>query len=312
MDLWRLNRTGGVVCRVHALAGLFCGALLLALFSGCEGYRTDQLLRALEAEESEVRLNAAIDLGRLRDPRVVPPLIAALRDKDRHVAARAEESLVELGPVAFDTLNAGLRNRQEASRPAIARILGKGLDVRGMDPLTEVLKDGNPLLAQEARGALLSILAAALKDSRLDVRLKAAGRLQEMPDPAAVEPLIGALRDSDVNVRRRAGTALGKIGEPAGQALVGLLRDPDPELRRVAGEQLGKIRYPAAVEPLLAALRDPDPNVRWWAAWALGEMGSASEEGLEALLSDPDPAVRRWAKEALNKIKGLPFDRSPG
>jgi HEAT repeat protein len=311
MDIRRRKKAGDSIRRVHALMALFYGVFFLALLPGCEGYRTDQLIRELEAKEAEVRMNAAIDLGKLKDPRVVPPLIAALRDKDRYVPVRAEESLVILGPVAFETLTGALRNKEEASRPAVARIIGKSMDIRGMDPLAAALEDSNPALVKEARDALLKILPAALKDSRLDVRLKAAKLLQDVPDPIAVEPLVGALRDKDINVRQRAGTALGKIGQPAGGPLVGLLQDPDPEMRRVAAEQLGKIRHPEALEPLLRALRDPDPNVQWWAAWALGEMGEAAEGDLKKLLHDPDRRVQRWAREALNKSKGVPFDQPP-
>ena len=310
MTIQKQKQAGVSVRRVHGLMALLCWAVVLALLSsGCEGYRTDKLIRDLEAKEAEVRMNAAIDLGKLKNPRVVPPLIAALKDKDQHVPVRAEESLVALGPVAVEALTGALRNRGEANRPAVARILGKIMDVRGIDPLREAKDDPNPALAKEARDALLKVLPAALKDSRLEVRLKAAKLLQDVPDPVAVEPLIGALRDKDSNVHQRAGIALGKIGQPAVKSLVELLHDLDPEMRRVAAEQLGKIRNPEALEPLLTALRDPDPNVQWWAAWALGEIGSPAEEALKKLLRDPDRGVQRWAKEALNKIQNIPFDQ---
>lgn len=297
--------------KAYACVMLVCGVFILFLLSGCESYRTDKLIRDLEAKEAEVRMNAAIDLGKLKNPRVVPPLIAALKDKDQHVPVLAEESLVALGPMAVEALTGALRNREEANRPVVARILGKIMDVRGIDPLMEAMEDPNPALAKEARDALLKVLPAALKDSRLEVRLKAAKLFQDVPDPVAVEPLIGALRDKDSNVRQRAGIALGKIGQPAEKSLVGLLHDPDPEMRRVAAEQLGKIRNPEALEPLLEALRDPDPNVQWWAAWALGEIGSPAEEALKKLLRNPDRRVQRWAKEALNKIQNIPFDKPP-
>jgi len=309
MDIRERKKAGEPVRRGHALGALFFGLFVLALLPGCEGYRIDKLIRDLDAKEVEVRMNAAIDLGNFRDPRVVLPLIAALKDKDRFVPDRAEESLVALGAVAFETLARALRNKDEANRPIVARVIGKIMDVRGVDPLEEVLNDSNPALAKEARDALLKIMPAALKNSRLEVRLKAAKLLQDLPDPVAVEPLIGALRDKDGNVRRRAAIALGKIGQPAGQSLIRLLQDPDPEIRRVAVEQLGKIRHLEALELLLTALRDPDPNVQWWAAWALGEMGSPAEEALKKLLRDPDPGVQRLSKEALNKIRGRPFDQ---
>jgi hypothetical protein len=170
MDIHRRKNAGDSVCRVYALIALICGLLGLALLSGCEGYRTDQLIRDLEAKEADVRMSAAIDLGKMKDPRVVPPLIAALRDKDRYVPARAEDSLVALGPLAVEPLIAALRNKDEPNRPVVARILGKIRDVRSIDPLEQVLKDPKPALAKEARDALLKVLSTALQDSRLDVR----------------------------------------------------------------------------------------------------------------------------------------------
>jgi HEAT repeat protein len=311
MTIQKQKQAGISVRWIHGLMELLCWAVVLALLSGCENYRIDNLIRDLEAKEAEVRMTAAIDLGKFKNPKVVPPLIAALKDKDQHVPARAEESLVALGPVAVEALTGALRNKEEAGRPVIARILGKIMDVSGIDPLIEAMGDPNPALAKEARDALLKVLAAALKDSRIEVRLKAAKLFQDVPDPIAVEPLIEALRDKDSNVRQRAGNALGKIGQPAGKSLIVLLSNPDPEMRRVAAEQLGKIRNPEALEPLLTALRDPDPNVQWWAAWALGEIGPPAENALNKLLLDPDRGVQRWAKEALNKIHNIPFDKPP-
>lgn len=311
MTIRKQGRESVEACRARIVASLFCWTVFLALISGCENSRIDSLIRDLEAKEADVRMNAAIDLGKYKDPKVVPPLIAALKDKDRYVPVRAEESLTALGPAAVDALAAALRNREEISRPAVARILGKIMDARGIDPLAEAMADPNPALAKEARDALVKVLVAALKDSSVEVRLKAAKLLQDVPDASAVDPLIGALRDKDGNVRQRAGIALGKIGQPAKESLVGLLRDPDPEMRRTAAEQLGKIRDPETMEALLAALRDPDPNVQWWAAWALGEIGAPAEKALNKLQTDPDPGVQRWAREALNKIRNIPFDKPP-
>lgn len=311
MTINKRTREGGSKHLFCDLMALFCAAFALTMLSGCDNYRTDQLIRDLEAKEAEVRMNAAIDLGKMKNPRVVPPLLVALRDKDHYVPLRAEESLVALGPVAVEPLITALRNREEPSRPVVARILGKIKDISSIDSLEQALDDPNPAVAKEARDALLKVLPVALKDSRTDMRLKAAKILQDIPDPVSVEPLIGALKDKDGNVRQRAAIALGNIGQPAVDSLVGLLKDPAPEMRRMAAEQLGKIRDPEALEPLLAALRDPDPDVQWWAAWALGTLGAPAEEALKKLIRDPDLNVQRWAKEALNKIKNVPFDQPP-
>ena len=293
------------------LVSLFCGAFALTVLTGCENYRTDKLISDLEAKEAEVRMSAAIDLGEMKDPRVVPPLIVALRDKDKYVPVRAEESLVRLGPVAVEPLIAALHSKDEPNRPTIARILGKTKDVRSIEHLEKALDDPNPSLANEARGALLKVLPVALQDSRTDVRQKAVTILQHIPDPTSVEPLIGALRDKNDIVRQRAAITLGSIGQPAVKSLIGLIKDPDPGIRQIAAEQLGEIRDTEALEPLLAALRDTDPDVQWWAAWALGGMGTTAEKALKKLAHDPDSNVQRWAKEALNRINNMPFDQHP-
>ncbi|MCK9391041.1 MAG: HEAT repeat domain-containing protein [Syntrophales bacterium] len=291
-----------------ALMALFYGAFTLVALSGCENYRMDKLIRDLEAKEAEVRMNAAIDLGAFKNPRAVPPLIAVLKDNDKYVPVRAEESLVAMGPVAVEPLIAALRNKNEPNRPAVARILGNIRDIRSIDPLKHAMDDPNPELMKEARSALLKVLPTALQDSQPDVRLKAAKILQEIPDPVAVAPLIGALNDKDGNVRKSAAIALGKIGPPAVKSLIGLLKAPTPGIRCLAAEQLGNIRDPEALEPLLSALRDHDPNVQWWAGWALGAMGETAEQSLKKLSHDPDLNVQRLAKEALNKINTGLFD----
>jgi HEAT repeat protein len=144
MAIQRQKQSCAMVRRAHGIVTLLCCAVVPILLSGCENYRIDNLIRDLESKEPEVRMNAAIDLGKFKDPRVVPPLIAVLKDKDQHVPLRAEESLVALGPVAVDVLAGALRNREEASRLAVARILGKIMDVRGIDPLVETMMDPNP------------------------------------------------------------------------------------------------------------------------------------------------------------------------
>lgn len=296
---------------VRGFIALTCGGIILSLLLGCESYRTDGLIRDLGAKEPEVRLNAATELAGSKDPRVVLPLIAALKDKDPHVPARAAESLTTLGTIAVDPLIGVLRDKKAASWPAVVRILGKIGDIRSIEPLFEALSDSDTAVSAEVREALVAVLIAALRNGSVPVRLKAAGSLRELPDPKAVSPLIAALKDSDANVRQRAAAALGNIGAEAAEALMKLLKDPDPEMRRVAAEQLGRIRPLGAVEPLLGALRDPDGNVRWWSAWALGEIGEPAEKPLRGLLSAPDPETRRWVKEALNKIRGMPFDAKP-
>src|SRR5208337_838172 len=52
-----------------------------------------QLIKQLKDKHPEVRVHAAMELGRVQDPRVVEPLIGALQDKDSSVRGFAAMAL---------------------------------------------------------------------------------------------------------------------------------------------------------------------------------------------------------------------------
>jgi len=95
------------------------------------------------------------------------------------------------------------------------------------------------------------------------------------------------------------------------QSLLTSLEDDDPLNRATALETLGKYDDPSLapyVEPLL---HDTYEMNRFYAAYALGEMGSLQScPGLVKALGDDYSFVRKAAFEALQKVTGqdLPFD----
>ena len=56
----------------------------------------EPLLAALRDKDEDVRKNAALALGYIKDPRAVEPLLAALKDKDKEVRGIAALSLGEI------------------------------------------------------------------------------------------------------------------------------------------------------------------------------------------------------------------------
>jgi HEAT repeat protein len=71
----------------------------------------------------------------------------------------------------------------------------------------------------------------------------------------AVPALIEALSDEDSGVRASAASALGKIGEPAKEAITALIQalsDKDESVRRAAAEVLKKIGTPEAMKAVEA------------------------------------------------------------
>jgi HEAT repeat protein/energy-coupling factor transporter ATP-binding protein EcfA2 len=91
------------------------------------------------------------------------------------------------------------------------------------------------------------------------------------------------------------------------RALLGALRDEDSDVRWNAAWALSELGEASdeVIVALLGALRDEDASVRMSAAWALGELGRASDEVVVALLialRDEDAGVRGSAAWALGKF----------
>jgi HEAT repeat protein len=131
-------------------------------------------------------------LTQLDDPRLVPPLIVALRDADATARALAAGKLAQLGSgTAVPALLDVLRGDPDAHvREEAARALGILGDPAAVDPLLR-----------------------ALRSDRGDhVREEAAAALGRLGDPRAVSHLLSARRDRHVAVRSAAELALGALG----------------------------------------------------------------------------------------------------
>lgn len=150
------------------------------------------LLDALSDKVDEVRLTAASALASIRDERVVPLLIEALRHPERWLPARVAEVLVAQGSTAFDGILAALEKETEVSTKSL---------------LIEILGEiGDP----QAIPHLLPLLVAPW----WEVRSKAAQALGCIGATEAYPHLIKALGDDVWQVRAHVAKALGKLGLP--------------------------------------------------------------------------------------------------
>jgi HEAT repeat protein len=236
----------------------------------------EPLLAALRDDDRHVREAAARALGHLHDTRAVGPLLAALHDWPFREAAQA---LGQLGDArAVEPLLATLRDRSGGVRWAAAQVLGQLGDARAVEPLL-----------------------AASRDKEPSVRWAAAEALSRLGDARAVEPLLAMLQDYNVYVGWPPVNALGRLGDAAFDPLLAALRDDKWIVRQAAAQALGQLGDMRAVEPLLAALHDDDMDVRREAAQALGQLGDA--RAVEPLLvALHDWPVHREAAQALGQL----------
>ncbi|MEJ5185587.1 MAG: HEAT repeat domain-containing protein, partial [Candidatus Geothermincolales bacterium] len=245
------------------------------------------LIQALSHDDKDIRVNAALALGKLKNAGAVKALVEALRDDHEDVRWAAAWSLGEIG------------------KPAVR-------------PLVQALKDEEGEVRWKAAWALEKMGRQVL-DSLLDAfaveegeaKSKIAMVLGSIGDVRAVRPLVQALGDLDESVRFGARWALQKLGGAVVRSLVKTLEEEDdPQARADAAVALGVIGDSSAVPSLVAALSDHDERVREAAERALVEIGDKKAiPSLESLLKTSDERVREHAHRVLAGLGWAPGDK---
>lgn len=197
---------------------------------------TDLLLMkngAAMTEYLQVRMNAAVLIGNIKDTKGVYPLLYVLNNKHEHYKLRllAAEALGRIGDkYAVAPLIQVVADEEEKSvylRESAAKALGMLGDMRAISPLVSILEGKNGIMdkftflkerAIEALGMIgikddraLKALKNSLSDSAPYVRLGAIEALSEMDDPQVVPLIEKMLYDEEEDVARGAVCALYNI-----------------------------------------------------------------------------------------------------
>ena len=255
------------------------------------------LLESLQAADPSARMQAANDLGFMRERAAdaVPALVDALADAYEPVRGNAIYALGAIGPAAAKPLADALHSEAEAfEREPILHIC---------DPAHGLAAIGAPAVPA---------LIAALEDARENVRAAAVYALGEMGPRAAsaVDALIQVLADDSEDVRRHATSALGMIKVPVSKtvpALVRILEDPEnTDLAFFAAQALTRIGPDAteAVPALQAALLSESAYVRGFASEALSRIGTP--DALQALV--PFLRTARWFTYERRNVPAFSID----
>lgn len=265
------------------------------------------LIKALQYQDSGIRLGAATALANFSSADACPALIACLKDDDGKVQDASITALVAMGETALPLLFNAMGDQSWLVRRGATQALTRlrwspdddeikvcflfakgawdelaGFEKKAIPYLTEGLRDENTGIRKEAAKALGTIgdpdgfepLTRAITDPSPDVRAPAALALGELKDPRAIPFLINLFYDSNAAIRNAAADALGVIGMPAFEPLVAALKDPKTSARLAAIRALGKIKDPRVIPPLISKLEDAFPEMRTSAAGALGEIGA--------------------------------------
>jgi HEAT repeat protein len=144
------------------------------------------LIDALKDDQTTVRCNAALLLGKMKSERAIQDLENLFSDNRSLVRAHAVEAIGEIGSVrSSPKIIRLLEDPNFTVRQKSAEALGNLEDTAAIIPLTYVLRDVNP-----------------------DVRATAATSLSHFRDPRAIPSLYALLKDENNTVREKARISL--------------------------------------------------------------------------------------------------------
>jgi len=249
----------------------------------------DALIRALGDDHPQVRMEACVALGELREPGALPHLIKRLDDG---IAAVRQNAAIALGTIGH---------------------------VDGFEPLAEALTQGPPDLRFQAATSLAEIDLArafdhevtALGDGDGEVvgaaalAVGAIGKHEASKRDAAVAALTRKLDHASAGTRFDVAYALAELGDPAGRdVLVAAVSDADRAWDAVTA--LAELRATDALARAAGALATP-MEARVLAAGKLLVLGEDSEQARTLLvdaLTDRKVHVRGLAIEQLGEVGG--------
>ncbi|OHC06226.1 MAG: hypothetical protein A3J92_00465 [Planctomycetes bacterium RIFOXYC2_FULL_41_27] len=247
------------------------------------------LVEAIKSEYPEIRIFAAKELVKIKDPSVIGVLIDATADMQEEVRIEVIQALGEIGD-------------ERAVKPLVYALGDESLVVREKSA-SALGKLGRP----EAEEALISSLNSNTNLSLVCAIIEAMGQIG---DTRAVEPLIAFLNHKEAKIREYTAVSLGKLRDSRAVAsLIAALNDEQERVRWYAADSLGKIGDPVCVDSLIKLLSDTNARVRESAVTALGQIGNQQAiESLVKALQDVDKRVAEQASESLVNIKNLNFE----
>lgn len=304
-----------------------------------------RFVRALSAEQPELRMAAANALGRIGSESVVPKLLERLDDEDPRVRVRVCSSCGRIGHpgaiepledrldhdshplvrrAAADALGAIgtdralaalldlLQDESDSLRRVAAAALGNASSPKPVAPLTATLGDPHGAVRQAAVFSLIELLSNVPTERSDAVRQTLIDELRAADDATVVAPLTEILDESvQPRQRRNAAWLLGRVADDpppeAIDALVETLRADDQLAANFAQTSLGEIGGLRVESSLLDVLDEGGSDTRARAVFVLGQVGGdRSRERLERLTDGAeDKQVRQRAFAALSKLGGI-------
>ncbi|MGA1791399.1 MAG: HEAT repeat domain-containing protein [bacterium] len=274
------------------------------------------LFNSLRNPDSEVKKNAIIALGWLKEARAVENLLELIHDYD--LEEYVVESLVSIGEHAIPEIIEKLHNPDPKIRISLIRCIDWIGNINGITACIPFLSDENievkyqavmamsgGLDLEEIEDALLGLLsdpAPEIQDILVEIfgrsrskhlankllpelssevrmrKILAIQILGRQKNPHACEPLQSLLDDQSDEIRAHAYMALSHIqaDQLSGEILNQGIRDKNPLVRKAVAHCMMEMSLENHKDALLILLKEPDLDVRLAAIEALGKIGDVS------------------------------------
>jgi HEAT repeat protein len=280
----------------------------------------------LDLLDNELLAGAAADaLGKIGDPRALPPLGTLLPRMDDDVAGQAAQAIMEIYRTANEQLNYKNSLTEYHQPDHLRKVLGQaGVDQQVLEAVVmllgwygkvEAIEGFLPLLKDESlhdavEAAILSLgrkadqyLLSALDDADDTVKVTALRSLRYLGNDQCVGHLAGFLASAERNLQLEAiETVKSFPDETFIPQLLAIVEKSPLDLAAKAAEALTCYRFPAVREVIAALSVAESSEARMRGAMLLGQFTEESEPRLlDVFLQDGDAEVRKTALKAAPK-----------
>ena len=251
------------------------------------------LIACLHESDTDLRIYAALALGKRQDKRAIPALIGLLTDPDKNVIYHAIEALGELRATeAVEGLTEIATNSGDFF-----------LAFPALDALMQICVHSSEGSVPAVASQLVPLLEKSLS---WQVRREAVDSLAMQSDPQITVELLRLLREQHRNpsILNSVLQVLSLSNVDPIPALISCCSDPDRDLRIYTALALGERQDSRAIPALRKLLADSDKNVRYHAIEALGRLRSSEAvEDLIAIAESGDFFLAFPAIDALIQIE---------
>jgi len=292
--------------------------ILIALVRVDRDHAVLALTTSLNDKEWSTRRTAAELCARMKDPRMVDPLLLALKDPEPRVRSEVIGALSKThDPELVDHLVPLLSDPDAFVAGTALRAISHTADPRVVELAAPLLQVAEPakrrmaisVLSEQKGEEAATLVLAGLKDQDVQVRSAAAYGLRHFgDDPRIIDSLTEALNDRNASVRKQAIDTLAQLKDPhLAVHLLPLLSDSDRDVADSASYKFYELKDPKVVELIGPLFQHDDRQVRLRIAVILGYQKGPKAAGLLISgLKDPDAGVRAFAAQVLRQFANEP------